>query len=84
MKERINMDQSLALDRLNVGQSAYVTLLNNEPSMRRRLIDLGLIQGTRVTCLFRSPSGDPTAYMIRGAVIALRRCDAAGILISPA
>lgn len=78
------MDQSLALDRLNVGQSAYVTLLNNEPSMRRRLIDLGLIQGTRVTCLFRSPSGDPTAYMIRGAVIALRRCDAAGILISPA
>lgn len=77
------MDQSLALDRLPVGRSAYVTSLENEPSMRRRLTDLGLIQGTRVTCLFRSPSGDPTAYMIRGAVIALRRGDAAGILISP-
>lgn len=78
------MDQFLALDRLPVGRSAYVTSLKNEPSMRRRLTDLGLIQGTRVTCLFRSPSGDPTAYMIRGAVIALRRGDAAGILISPA
>lgn len=78
------MNQSLALDRLKVGQSAYVTLLNSEPSMSQRLTDLGIIQGTRITCLFRSPSGDPTAYMVRGAVIALRRCDAAGILISPA
>lgn len=78
------MNQSLALDRLSEGRSAYVTSLNNEPSMRRRLTDLGLIQGTRITCLFRSPSGDPTAYMVRGAVIALRRCDAAGIMVSPA
>lgn len=77
------MNQSFALDRLQLGQSAYVTLLENEPSMRRRLTDLGLIQGTRVTCLCRSPWGDPCAYMIRGAVIALRRQDARHILVAP-
>ena len=77
------MNQSFALDCLQLGQSAYVTLLKNEPSMRRRLTDLGLIQGTRVTCLCRSPWGDPCAYMIRGAVIALRRQDARHILVSP-
>ena len=43
--------------------------------------ELGLIDGTPVECLTRSPLGDPTAYEIRGAVIALRKEDAAGIQI---
>jgi len=40
---------------------------------RRRLLDLGLVPGTVVTHELRGPSGDPTAYRIRGALIALRR-----------
>ncbi|MFY9541538.1 MAG: FeoA family protein, partial [Dethiobacteria bacterium] len=34
--------------------------------------------------LLKSPAGDPTAYLIRGAVIALRAQDASQILITPA
>ena len=78
------MSESFALDHLSVGQSAYVTDIRNEPSMRRRLADLGLILGTRVTCLCRSPAGDPCAYLIRGAVVALRGRDAARIQVRPA
>ena len=47
--------------------------------MDRRLTDLGLVRGTRVTCILRSPAGDPCAYLIRGALIALRRADADGV-----
>lgn len=75
------MADFLALDCLTEGSSAYVTNLYNDPSMLRRLTDLGLIPGTRITCLYRSPAGDPTAYLIRGAVIALRRRDAAQVQI---
>ena len=50
--------------------------------MRRRLQDIGFIPGTAVTCLQRSPLGDPTAYRIRGTVIALRREDAKNILLA--
>lgn len=78
------MIETFALDRLPEGQSAYVTEVQNEPSMRRRLADIGLIRGTRVTCLCRSPAGDPAAYLIRGAVIALRSQDAAWIQVEPA
>ena len=46
-----------------------------------RLLDLGLIPGTRVVCQGHSPAGDPAAYLIRGAVIALRARDAAGITL---
>ena len=48
---------------------------------RRRLLDLGLIPGTRVTAELSAPSGDPMAYRIRGALIALRRDQASLIPI---
>lgn len=40
---------------------------------RRRFFDLGLVPGTRITVEMRSRHGDPTAYRIRGALIAFRR-----------
>ncbi|MDE5860050.1 MAG: ferrous iron transport protein A [Oscillospiraceae bacterium] len=66
------------------GTSATVTRLMNDGSMRRRLQDMGLIEGTSVVCLQRSPSGDPIAYLIRGAVIALREEDSSKVLVNPA
>ena len=47
--------------------------------MRRRLLDIGLVENTRVECVGQSPSGDPKAFLIRGAVIALRLSDCAMI-----
>jgi DtxR family Mn-dependent transcriptional regulator len=51
-------------------------------AQRRRLFDLGLIPGTIVRAEFRGPGGDPTAYDIRGATIALRRQQAEQILVA--
>ena len=52
-----------------------------EPAVQQRLKDLGIVPGTRIRCLYRSPLQDPTAYEIRGAVIALRKEDSAEILV---
>jgi len=49
---------------------------------RRRLMDLGVLPGTVIEAEMRSPSGDPTAYRIRGAIIALRREQASLINIT--
>ena len=51
---------------------------------RRRFLDLGILPGTLIGAELRSLSGDPTAYRIREALIALRREQAALIAISPA
>jgi ferrous iron transport protein A len=74
--------QNQTLTELKEGQSARVVSLLATDSMRRRLQDLGLIEGTRVECLQKSPSGDPVAYLIRGAAIALRTEDSSDILVS--
>src|SRR3989304_3362491 len=62
------------LSTLPVGQSARVIALLPacHGAERRRLQDLGLLPGTRVRAEFASPAGDPVAYRIRGALIALR------------
>ena len=75
------MYETLCLSALGEGESAYVTQVDAGPAMDRRLTDLGLVRGTRVTCVLRSPAGDPCAYLIRGALIALRRSDAAGVVL---
>ena len=66
------------------GRTAGASLaLHLSGGMRRRVQDLGLVPGTRVTCVRRALSGDPIAYRIRGAVVALRKCDAAQIEVQP-
>jgi len=50
-------------------------------SQRRRLLDLGVVKGTDITAELVSAAGDPVAYRIRGALIALRREQAQWIRI---
>ncbi len=71
----------ITLDLLPIGKIAKVKGLLAEGSVRRRFLDLGLIQGIQIQALHKSPSGDPVAYDIRGTVIALRLKGAAKITI---
>ena len=66
---------------LRPGEYGVVSSLSGESGIKRRLQDLGLVEGTKVLCLQRSPLGDPTAFSIRGAVIALREGDSSNIFI---
>lgn len=75
--------ETSTLTALREGQWARVSSILTEGSMRRRLQDIGLIEGTRVKCLHRSPFGDPAAFWIRGAVFALRREDSDAVLVHP-
>jgi DtxR family Mn-dependent transcriptional regulator len=50
---------------------------------RQRLLDLGFVRGTDVVADMKSPTGDPTAYRVRGSVIALRREQARLVMVSP-
>ena len=76
------MNDISSLNDLKKGQIAKVSGLISTGSMRRRLQDIGLIEGTRVECIQKSPGGDPIAYLIRGAVIALRSEDSSKVLIT--
>lgn len=69
------------LSELAVGEGGSVAALSATGAMRRRLLDLGLVPGAAVTCVGKSPAGDPAAYLISGAVIAIRKRDAADVAV---
>lgn len=69
------------LNDIAVGEVAVVDRLLVHGAMRRRLLDIGLNEGARVECVGKSPAGDPAAYLIRGAVIAIRSEDTRDIII---
>lgn len=75
------MSENCSLNELNPGQTAVVEELKTKGSIRRRLLDIGLVRDTMVECVGRSPAGDPTAFLIRGAVIAIRSEDLKDIVV---
>lgn len=74
-------EKLITLNTLPLGKKCRVKHLTSDGSIRRRMLDLGLIKDTEIEALSQSPSGDPVAYLIRGAVIAIRQEDAAKIYI---
>ncbi len=70
----------MTLNVLPLGHSMTVTALGGEEHIRLRLADLGLCEGCVVRCVGEAPLGDPRAYEVRGAVLALRRRDAQWVL----
>lgn len=73
----------MTLDELPASARGVVTALEAHGPERRRLMDLGVLPGAEVRVEGRSPLGDPTAYLVRGSVIALRRAQARGIHVDP-
>lgn len=76
---------TMTLANIEVGQRARVIGLSPacQGAQRRRLLDLGVVPGTIIEAEMVSASGDPIAYRIRGALIALRRSQAEWILVEP-
>ena len=75
------MKKETCLNDIQPGQKAVVRELKADGSIHRRLLDIGLVRGTKVECVGKSPVGDPGAFLIRGAVIAIRSEDCGNILV---
>jgi Fe2+ transport system protein FeoA len=58
---------------LQPGQAGVVQSLHSRGLERRRMMDLGIVPGTTIWAEMSSPLGDPVAYRVRGALVALRR-----------
>jgi len=68
-----------ALDQLAAGERGVVAHLSCEPSIARRLMELGLIPGAEVEVIRRAPFGDPLEITVRGVHLWLRRSEASRI-----
>lgn len=69
------------LSTLKIGEWGIIDNISPDCSLYRRLLDLGLVPGTKISCVLKSPLGDPVAYFVRGALIAIRCEDSQNIIL---
>ena len=68
---------------MKVGDSAVILNVGGEGQLRKRLLDLGVTKGTRVTMVRIAPFGDPIEIQLRGYRLTLRKSEAAIVEIGP-
>lgn len=75
------MQKTKKLSELQMYKKAKIAKIHCNREIKRRLLDIGLINGTTIYPILKSPSGDPRAFFIRGSIIAIRKEDAKNIEI---
>lgn len=73
--------KTMPLSCIPIGSCGEIVAIQPTFKNRERLIELGFTKDTEIIPLHISPIGDPTAYFIRGSVMALRKEDADNIFI---
>lgn len=72
---------SMPLSRAKLNSPVRVELVADSPA-KARLESLGIVPGAVIEPLFTAACGSPTAYSVRGTVIAIRRTDAETVSVS--
>ena len=76
------MKEITSLDEILLDETAIIEDVRCLGNIKRRLLDLGFIKGTKITSVLVSPSKDPRAFFIRGMTIAIREEEARQVLVS--
>lgn len=72
---------SMPLTKLRLNQTGIIKEINCKASVKRRLLDLGLIPNTDITPILESIAGDSVAYEVRNIILAIRKEDADKIIV---
>lgn len=73
---------TISLSNLPVDEQATVLEIHTKGNMRRRMQDMGIVEGAKIKALLNSPSGGIRAYEIWETVIAVREKNAAEIFVT--
>jgi ferrous iron transport protein A len=72
----------MVLSEIKPGQVVEVVNVAGQSSFRRRLMELGLVPGTRVELVRVAPLGDPVELLVRGASLSIRKAEASVIEVT--
>ncbi|MBW4828480.1 MAG: ferrous iron transport protein A [Clostridiaceae bacterium] len=70
-----------SLDEMPLGSKAKVKQISKNASVRRRLMDMGVVPGVEIEIKGKAPLGDPIEILLRGYKLTLRKNEAANILV---
>lgn len=69
------------LSELNPGEKGRIIRIFGDKALRRRLLDMGLVIGTEIEMVRKSPLGDPIEFLVRGYNLSLRKRECENIYV---
>lgn len=75
------MDNILTLDQVEKGKNIKVLKVTSKGTLRRRIMDMGILPGVEITIRGKALLGDPIHVVLRGYNLSLRKEEASGILV---
>ena len=83
MSQNFNGRSTVPLSSLTPGQQGTIVRVGGHTSLRRRLLEMGLVRGETIGVERVAPLGDPIEFTVKGYHLSLRRGDAANIEVQP-
>jgi Fe2+ transport system protein FeoA len=83
LSQHLNEPQTVPLSTLTPGQQGVIVRVGGHTSLRRRLLEMGLVRGETIAVERLAPLGDPIEFMVKGYHLSLRGSDAANIEVQP-
>lgn len=77
----MNLEQSITLRDISVGERARVVKLSGEGALKRHIMDMGVTKGVEVFVRKVAPLGDPLEVSVRGYELSLRKSEAESVLV---
>ncbi len=74
----------MTLKEAGIGTTVTVAKIGGEGALKRRIMDMGITKGVRITVRKVAPLGDPIEVTVRGYELSLRKADADLIEVTPA
>ncbi len=74
-------NQTMTLSELKPGESSRIVRVGKMGALRRRIVDMGAVSGTKVTMVKVAPLGDPMEVKIKGYSLTLRKKEAEAITV---
>ena len=73
----------IPLSNIKPGETVRIVAIGTDGPISGRLKDLGFEINSTISCVLQKPRKNIAAYLVRNAVIALRRQDSRYILVTP-
>ena len=72
----------LRLSDLECGQIGIIVGIEGSGATRRRIMDMGVVRGTKIKVICRAPLGDPVEFEVRDYNLTLRKKEADNVYVS--
>ena len=69
------------LSELEPGEKGTIVKVQGSGALRRRLLDMGLIRGTKIEMVRKSPLGDPLEFLVKGYNLSLRKAECENVYV---